>query len=542
MMAAAKDSNHNGVVTPAPWGDDVRAAMNDHLPAAPLPALPRQLDPVRERRVKALTCTEPLHDLQANRGRRGQERYDIYDIGLAAIDSVVDRMGFDSGISRDALDQVVRDEAARFAPGASEAELDEVATQLIETLIRPNVGEYTSAVDEVRRRFDFALLTEHENADGQIYLRATNEAINVLVGGLDIDIESAQVAAEATLEHLIRHKRLDDAARPARESRIRSIQYEFYVRQLIEETRRDIRRAGWREDAPERIASFRDHLRERMGTEEKILAAMQDQLDSTPDDREDLRRSAAALVETVNDCFTRHQQLHTSVLEAIRTFAEEQDRQVFGRTASLDLVDLTDEVLTMVLRAPIGATGDALAAFAERLLLFGPGPQSPSLTPRLQPRLGSFIMGLLRPPPPRELLGGEIAEPEWAETPVDEFSFPKETWDTTDAVLDLTEPVRLSSLLALAEAAGGFDAADLVRLRALAATSPDLDAVRPSSTRVLAAGHDGRKFRSGSFLGDDLLVGTIEADPAGFAALAEMSNSRVIHGRQMRLESTEEAR
>ncbi len=59
------------------------------------------LDQTRERRVKALACTEPLHALHTNRGRRDWDRFDFYDLGLAAIDAVVDKMRFDTGISRD---------------------------------------------------------------------------------------------------------------------------------------------------------------------------------------------------------------------------------------------------------------------------------------------------------------------------------------------------------------------------------------------------------------------------------------------------------
>src|SRR5262249_60798197 len=140
---------------------------------------------------------------------------------LAAIDAVVDKMGFDTGISREALDAILLAETRRFAPDLLDADLHAVVTELIETLIRPNIGEYTSMLDEVRRRFDFTLLSEHENAEGGIYLRATNEAINVLVGGLNTDIESAQVAAAATLEHLIRRRRLHPPAKPRPEARSR---------------------------------------------------------------------------------------------------------------------------------------------------------------------------------------------------------------------------------------------------------------------------------------------------------------------------------
>lgn len=497
------------------WRDGVAVPSSlQSREAEPLPSL----DPARERRVKALTCTEPLHSLQANRARRGWDRFDFYDLGLAAIDAVVDKMGFDTGISREALDAALVVEARRFAPDLYDDDLKPVVTDLIETLIRPSIGEYTSTSDEVRRRFDFTLLSEHENAEGGIYLRATNEAINVLVGGLNTDIESAQVAAEATLEHLIRRRRLDDAAKPAREAKIRSIQYSSFVRQVIEETKRDIRRAGWREDVPQRFAEIREHLQDRMQTEGRLLAAMQDTRDSTG--REDLRRQAAALVETVDDCFMRHQELHATALSAIRVYVEEQDRQVFGRAATIGAIDLTSEVLAPVLGAPVGAVGDLLAAFAERLLGFGPSPRNFSVVPRRQPRLGTFLLALLRPPQTREDLGPELDEPEWKVPPDDPIAFTTELWGFADEILrDLDPPLRLSALLAAAEQRHGFDAADLVRLRTLVATAPDLDAVRPRASAVLAAAGDGQTFRSESFAGDDLLVGSLTADEASYAAM-----------------------
>lgn len=475
------------------------------------------LDPARERRVKALTCTEPIHSLQTNRGRRGWDGFDFYDLGLAAIDGVVDKMGFDTGISREALDAILVLEARRFAPDASDDDIKPIVTELVETLIRPNIGEYTSTIDEVRRRFDFALLSEHEDAEGGIYLRATNEAINVLVGGLNTDIESAQVAAEATLEHLIRRRRLDDAAKPAREAKIRSIQYSSFVRQVIEETKRDIRRAGWREDVPQRLSEIREHLQDRMRTEEHLLAAMQDTRDSAG--REDLRLQAAVLVETVDDCFMRHQELHSTALSAIRVYVEEQDRQVFGRAAIIGAIDLTTEALVPALHAPVGAIGDLLATFAERLLGFGPGPRSSSIVPRRQPRFRTLVQALLRPPQTREELGPELDEPEWEAPPDDPIAFTAELWAVADEILgDLDPPPRLSALLEAAEQRHGFDAADLVRLRTLVATAPDLDAVRPGAPAVLAAAGDGQTFQSKSFAGDDLVVGALTADEAGYAA------------------------
>src|SRR5262249_42002189 len=92
----------------------------DHAPAfaarGAAPSHGSATDPAREPRIKALTCTEPLHALQTNRGRRSWSHVDFYDLGLAAIDLVVDRMGFDTGIGREELEVLLAADARRFAP------------------------------------------------------------------------------------------------------------------------------------------------------------------------------------------------------------------------------------------------------------------------------------------------------------------------------------------------------------------------------------------------------------------------------------------
>lgn len=157
----------------------------------------RSTDLARERRVKALALTAPLHDLERNKVHRGWEAFDCYDLALATIDTVVDRMGFDSGIRRADLDAAVTEEAARFAPDEDKAHHRDVAIHVIETLIRPQQAVYETAEDGLRRRFDFRLLDEVDSGDG-IYVRATDAAINVLVGALDTDLESAHEAAKST--------------------------------------------------------------------------------------------------------------------------------------------------------------------------------------------------------------------------------------------------------------------------------------------------------------------------------------------------------
>src|SRR5581483_8943731 len=86
------------------------------------PQKPYSPDPARERRVKALTCTEPLHALQANRTRRGWDQFDFYDLGLAAIDAVVDKMGL--------IRASVEKHSMRSSPSKPRASLRRCATRI----------------------------------------------------------------------------------------------------------------------------------------------------------------------------------------------------------------------------------------------------------------------------------------------------------------------------------------------------------------------------------------------------------------------------
>lgn len=64
-------------------------------------------------------------------------------------------------------------------------------------------GTFAADGTYVRRDYDFKLIEEVPGPGGTVYLRTTDEAVNVLVGALDTDVTSAQIAAEVKLEVLI---------------------------------------------------------------------------------------------------------------------------------------------------------------------------------------------------------------------------------------------------------------------------------------------------------------------------------------------------
>ena len=124
------------------------------------------------RRLKALACTAPLHDLDARKGRLDRidaGPYQMAEIGLQAIDQVVLAMDFDHGADHDEVVRRLLPFVAAQVPGAGRAEHADVARWVIDNLV--NVGsidrgfavEYGGTDSQgryLRRRFDFKLLVE----------------------------------------------------------------------------------------------------------------------------------------------------------------------------------------------------------------------------------------------------------------------------------------------------------------------------------------------------------------------------------------------
>jgi hypothetical protein len=204
-------------------------------------------------RIKALACTAPLHDLDGRKNSVQTADYSIYqmaELALTAIDLVTIAMDFDRGARPDQVLADLARAAAAQAPDRPETEHARVASWVLDNLL--NVGSADRGFRAIygiagpagydRRSFDFKLLEETFDADGELYLRASNEAVNVLVGALDIDIESAQIAADLRLDILIKRGRLSDAQAAAQAARYQTIRYAEMLRQRLEATTRRAQR------------------------------------------------------------------------------------------------------------------------------------------------------------------------------------------------------------------------------------------------------------------------------------------------------------
>ena len=460
------------------------------------------------RRLKALACTAPLHDLDARKVRLDWCEASVYqmaEIALQVIDQVTIAMDFDRGADHDDVVKRVLPFIAVQAPDRESDEHAGVAQWVLDNLInvgtaergfRSLYGTFGESGAYERRVFDFKLIVELVSPEGEIYLRASDEAINVLVGALDTDVESAQIAAEVKLANLVKRGRLSDAQLAAQQARYRTVQYAETLRRKLDATKRDVRSVDWEREVPDLIDEALTHIEDRYRYENAILVNITQAREDATDPVHKLR--AAELVQIVTECIRRHTQLQARLQAAGTTFRAEQDRQQFSGQARRATVDLFGHLLAPALSLPVAdATGPALAFFS--------GTAGLALPRSL--RLSSLVEMLLALPVEQRLMD-ELPEPDLVPA-TDPDVFSQEQWTMSDSLLQLDDmPRRLSGLLAEARRADP-DLPRLVALRVLYALSPEIGvAIRQHDPGILLAVDDGTELDDPEFGGTDLLVGT----------------------------------
>jgi len=502
------------VTSPAPT-DSVPPQLSAASRPAPGPAADEGL----ARRLRALACTAPLHDLDARKANLAGE-YSVYgmaEVALAAIDLVTLNMDFDTGADHDQIVARLIPRIAAQAPQRPVAEHERVARWVLENLInvgsvdrgfRAVYGTFAPDGTYVRRDYDFKLIEEVPGPGGSVYLRTTDEAVNVLVGALDTDVTSAQIAAEVKLEVLISRGRLADAQLAAEQARYRTVQYSETLRRALDATRRNVRAVDWLNAVPDMITEALDHVADRYRHENAILTNIRKARDESEDPEQ--KRRAAELVDIVKDCIRRHTQLQSRLLEAGPLFRAEQDRQAFATPLTTSGIDLYGHLVAPLLPLP----QEQAVKVTDAFFAGGTGMRTP-----VSVRVGDLVDILLTPPVEREHLGAEMPEPDLIATP-DDSRFSEEQLAAAMELLDLPAdaPRRLSGLLAEARRQDP-DLPYLVALLAVHAASPAVGtAYRQGEEKLLFAVDDGTELDDPEFGGADLIVGTALLDAAGMAA------------------------
>ncbi|MDW5597153.1 hypothetical protein VSS74_22595 [Conexibacter stalactiti] len=446
-------------------------------------ALGGALDEAVGRRSRALLYAARIGHIEEARQRSQDERLRPYrapELCLHAIDAVAVRMDLESGATWEQARAEVAAQAARQHPAGSDDDHRHVAEWLLRQLTDEqdaqwlDVGADGSAVHRTHRVF---LLYETEQS-GLHHLRARDQAINVLVDALDLDIDSAQHAAEARLEHLIKRGRHDDAYLAARDSRMQSIRFMEQVRDDLREAERDLRSEHWSSTVSPRLSAALDHIVDRIRVEERLKQLIDSATDRA---EEDDFRWIPRTIELLDECLDRHQSLQQVIAEARDTFLLEQQRQHLQPRARRAYAHPVNDVLTDVLSRQCNAA-DALVELVEVAL----GARAPRL---LSEWAGVDLLAVEPHAPPEH--GREVAAVEL--TPDREpLLFSSAQVAAAGRLLEQvgSEPISLATLAARTEDPA---AAHALALLALAHRSPELGTLHGQGIRsaLLAVPADG---------------------------------------------------
>lgn len=488
-------------------------------------------DPGLTRRLKALACTAPLHDLDNRKAMLGwlvePAAYQMSEIALRVIDLVTIAMDFDKGAGHDEIIGQLVPFVASQAPHRPSSEHERVARWALERLI--NVGTVDRTFYQVygeidieghyqRQPFYFKIVKEVAGPRGTISLRASNEAITVLIGALDTDVESAQIAAEVKLQNLIERGKLADARSAAEQARYRTVQYGEILRRRLEATRRDLRLVDWAEELPAMLDDALGHIEQRLRSEQAIHASITEARDTTEEPAR--KRHAAELVGVVEDCLRRHLQLQARLQSARSVFREEQDRQQFSGPPQRDAINLHGQLLEPLLQQSVRDAAGPLSTFFRVVA----GASTPEVT-----TLPGLVSTLLNPIIEPQRTAGPVVHPAPEDLP-DGSRFTDEHWQLADALLDLPGRVRSLSELVAKAATHDDDLPALVALRAGHALAPAVETARANrKRRLLVAVPTGTTFSGprATAGGDDLLLTTADLvdppDPTDPAFLGELA-------------------
>lgn len=456
------------------------------------------------RRLRTLLHTAPIHALEENKGRWEGDWscYDLRRLQVAAIEETLDRQGVEGGVGRQSLKDSVAAAASRMAPDRPHREYLDVAERVLAHLLNDDPGsefvyEYTDGTWE-RHSHTIRILDQRQTEDGSLVVRASIEAINLLIGALDLDIADAQKAEERLLDEYIRAGRLDAAQTTAEIARLRSIQYQTHIADYLRVVRQDIGRIDWSGRVLDEIRAAGRHLEERSAEEARMRQALHEHYERTADSER--RQALLGVADLVLDCHRRHRALHSLIMRAEEEIPAEQVRQRFAPPAPIDAVEMSRDVLDPLLALPRPWAMEITSGFFERLA----GPRSAELMD-----LFHLFDALLAPR--RELAAEELTlqEPD-LEDPGGRGAFGTEAAVVARAVLESTRqrPARLSELLREARTAGADDVVELVRLGVLWAFAPDA-AGHPEANVVpdgMRSTRDGTELHDPEFAGDDLLV------------------------------------
>jgi hypothetical protein len=313
------------------------------------------------RRVRALTHLVPVFDHHLGRGRNPSavpfDRYDYLGLTLIALDAVALGTGLsgEDGVPRETVVAEMTEAAAEMAPDRPVDEHEHVANFLLDKLLRQGEADthaqvayadpddaWKQSTVQVRLLFETLSYDDHT-----VLVNADPAAVNLLLVAADLDVEDAQIAAQAVLEAQINSGRLPDAVETARSELQLSRVYASKVRELVAQARRDVTQVGFDDRLAPELDKSAAHLDDRARKDGALLTHVSDAIVDADDPKD-----VAGYVEIQRLLRESHHvlvSLHGLLIRAGRSWRDAQAGQAFvpGYAGSVEPAQASlDPILT----------------------------------------------------------------------------------------------------------------------------------------------------------------------------------------------------
>lgn len=323
------------------------------------------LNQTLNRRAKTLAYLRPLFDLETNKGRHSNsslEHLDLFRFASAVLDTIVTEMGgFHRGATFAQIVAGVFPQLRLALPELSQMDGGRIVGFLLDQLTNERERDsfrvrYQSTNEEGDIEWAlavFKLVELVDSDDGQPRYIAKPEAINIYLQSLGVELEAQQVAADAALQHFIRHGKLDEAALAARDALARTIGYYEHIRRALRLAERSIETVDWVNAVQPQVKRARDHIEERLQAEDSLAAEAERKMSETDQAG---REKLVYVKEQLEAAAHKHNELLTIVIGAGRIFLDEHARQSFRPAALAPYPHPQDAVLKPLLQRPVGET------------------------------------------------------------------------------------------------------------------------------------------------------------------------------------------
>ena len=335
------------------------------------------------RQQRNLLLAEPIARLSLERNNIFKDEsvidadIDLRFLALSALDFVMERTAIEAGATSRQIVTHIAGEVRLMRPALGEEHCWKIGQVVLDHLANARDHHkafrtrYYDHPHGETRMSDFRLLVTFSAGDESVRFKLGQGAQTLTLAMLDIAPEFVQEAETIMIRKAVERGRFSDARSLAQRARIRSLHYQQSIEDKLFQARRDAERLVWSQETTPILDEARAHLRERRRNEEVIIDSIRDTIPQTTGEPRD---QLLDLLQIIEDCHDRHQELFKRVTTASEDFCTLQ-ASAFRTRYSRDIPDLEDRILVPLLGAPIGA----VARLSDEIGVLFTAPSPPAL-------------------------------------------------------------------------------------------------------------------------------------------------------------------